>query len=265
MKKGSVFYLQLALVLVLIMSTNLINYGCNRKKPEMITNRNVYTLGHLTAKPRNNIAKSEVIFGKQPLKSGAKRDGFIYVPKGYNTDKPAPLAVMLHGAGGEAEHGLHLLRQYADKENMILLAPASREVTWDIIAKDSFDADVIFIDQALSLVFSSYNIDTSKIAIGGFSDGASYALCLGLSNGNLFTHIIAFSPGFSYAAQKTGQPLVFISHGIADRILPISGCSRRIVPQLTKEGYNINYKEFDGEHEIPQSISESAVEWFIKQ
>ena len=30
----------------------------------------------------------------------------------------------------------------------------------------------------------------------GFSDGASYALSLGAANGDLFTHIAAFSPGF---------------------------------------------------------------------
>ncbi len=30
----------------------------------------------------------------------------------------------------------------------------------------------------------------------GFSDGASYALSLGVPNGDLFTHIVAFSPGF---------------------------------------------------------------------
>lgn len=33
----------------------------------------------------------------------------------------------------------------------------------------------------------------------GFSDGASYALSLGLPNGNLFSHIVAFSPGFMRA------------------------------------------------------------------
>src|SRR4051794_7673384 len=111
----------------------------------------------------------------------------------------------------------------------MLLAPASRRNTWDIIQKHRFDADVIFIDQALELIFSRFNINTAHIAIVGFSDGASYALCLGLSNGDLFTHILAFSPGFAFYVESKGKPSVFISHGVYDHILPIDPCSRKLV------------------------------------
>ena len=198
----------------------------------------------------------------QPLGLDTGRDGLIYVPQTYSHDKPAALALMLHGAGGVAEHGMHLLRSYADEHHIILLAPASRLGTWDIIATDEFNQDVIFIDEALSLVFSRYAIDKAHMAVGGFSDGASYALCLGLSNGNLFTHIVAFSPGFYYTRKPSGNPAIFISHGIHDHILPINPCSRRIVPELKRQGYQVNYHEFDGEHEIPPIISSSAVAAF---
>jgi predicted esterase len=229
----------------------------------MITDRDAFSKGHFSARPNNNTSKEGYKSGVQSLYLDKKRDGFVYVPKNYTVNKPASVAVMLHGAGGQAEHGLNLIKQYADEHNIILLAPASREATWDIIVKDSFDADVIFINQALSMVFNRYNVDTSRIAVGGFSDGASYALCLGLSNGDLFTHIIAFSPGFCYSAAKKGKPAVFISHGTADRVLPIDPCSRRIVSQLKGQGYSVNYKEFQGEHEIPQKISSAAMQWFL--
>jgi predicted esterase len=188
----------------------------------------------------------------------------VYVPKNYNKDVPTPLAVMLHGAGGNAEHGLNLLMQYADDKNIILLAPASRTVTWDIIAKESFNGDIIFIDQALSIAFERYNVNRDRIAVGGFSDGASYSLCLGLSNGDLFTHILAFSPGFYHTVENKGKPAVFISHGVKDRVLPIAPCSRRIVPRLKRLNYNIQYQEFQGEHEIPADISAAAVDWFLE-
>lgn len=42
-------------------------------------------------------------------------------------------------------------------------------------------------------------IDPAHVAIGGFSDGASCALSLGLVNGDLFTHVMAFSPGLVVA------------------------------------------------------------------
>ena len=229
----------------------------------MIRDRDTFRKGHLAARSNSNEKTNEFKTGIQPLQLGGRRDGYIYVPGSYNNESPAALAVMLHGAGGQAEHGLDLIRQYADDKNIILLAPASREMTWDIIVRDSFDADVIFINQALSVVFNTYNIDTNHIALGGFSDGASYALSLGLGNGNLFTHIIAFSPGFTFSIEKVGKPFVFISHGTNDRVLPINPCSGRIVPQLQRLGYTVNYKEFNGEHEIPQDISASAVDWFL--
>ena len=44
-------------------------------------------------------------------------------------DRPAPLVVVLHGAGGHAEGALALLRPVADRAGAILLAPAGRTTT----------------------------------------------------------------------------------------------------------------------------------------
>jgi phospholipase/carboxylesterase len=50
---------------------------------------------------------------------------------------------------------------------------------------------VAVIDRCLRSVFERYAIDAA-LAIGGFSNGASYAVSLGVDNGELFTHVIAF-------------------------------------------------------------------------
>jgi predicted esterase len=73
---------------------------------------------------------------------------------------------------------------------------------------------------------------------------------------------MAFSPGFVHILESKGNPDIFISHGIHDSVLPIDPCSRRIVPQLRQKGLGVNYTEFEGEHQVPASISESAVKWF---
>jgi predicted esterase len=226
----------------------------------------MYRTGRLTARPFNKNTDQIASAGNLlPLKINGAKEALIYVPKYYTDNTPAAFAVMLHGAGGNAEHGLSLLRDYADDNNMILLAPASEHHTWDIIVEESFDRDVILLDQALSFVFERFAINPMLIAIGGFSDGASYALSIGLTNGDLFTHIIAFSPGFSFTVEHMGNPGVFISHGTKDRILPVNHCSRRIVPQLQKKGLEVNYMEFNGEHEIPPSIAKAAMKWFTKR
>ncbi|TDH25231.1 phospholipase [Segetibacter sp. 3557_3] len=226
--------------------------------------RRIFRTGRLTARPQILNEASALTSGVHPLQLAGKRDGFVYIPAAYRSTYPAALALMLHGAGGQADHGLSILRNYADEHNFILLAPPSRGVTWDIIEDNAFGNDVIFIDQALAFVFRQFSIDTKKIAVGGFSDGASYAGSIGLSNGDLFTHVLAFSPGFFFTAQKQGKPRVFISHGIHDHILPIDPCSRRIVRQLEKDQHVVKYMEFDGEHIIPLQISETAISWFLE-
>lgn len=227
----------------------------------MTTSRAIFKKGRLTVKPNyEEVLEENLSSGVQPLQLSGRRDGFIYVPEGYHAARPAALALMLHGAGGDAKQGLSLLRKFADQKNIVLLAPASRAQSWDIIAAGGFDQDVIFIDQALALIFKRFAIDPRRIAIGGFSDGASYALCLGLSNGDLFTHIIAFSPGFAHTLLKQGKPAIFISHGINDAVLPIEACSRRLVTQLQRLTYQVTYHEFNGGHEIPSAIAEEAVD-----
>ncbi len=75
--------------------------------------------------------------------------------------------------------------------------------------------------------------------------------------------MIAFSPGFYYAPHSTGKPLIFISHGKQDDILPVDACSRRIVSRLEKDRYDFVYHEFEGSHILPESISHQALDWFI--
>ena len=103
------------------------------------------------------------------------------------------------------------------------------------------------------------------MAVGGFSDGASYALSLGITNGDLFTHVMAFSPGFMAPAGQMGSPRIFVSHGTRDGVLPIDRCSRRIVPELEHGGYDVRYREFAGGHTISNEIALEAVGWFTGQ
>jgi predicted esterase len=228
-----------------------------------LTGKEVFKRGRFLVRPSATQNLKPEKQGIQKLGIDSRRDGLVYIPTGYHPAHPAPLAVMMHGAGGDPEHGISLLRPVADAGGIILLAPHSREGTWDIILQGSFGRDIIFIDQALTETLAKYAIDSKRLAVGGFSDGASYALSIGLINGDLFTHIIAFSPGFYYSPEMHGKPGIFISHGIQDEILPITYCSRKIVPRLQKEQYSVIYREFDGPHTIPANISLDAAQWFM--
>jgi len=178
--------------------------------------------GRLLARPTQ--ATRTAPSGLQPLGLSTQRDGLLYVPKNYQASRPAPLVVMLHGAGGDARGGLTPFQNLADATGLILLAPASRGRTWDVLV-GGYGPDIALIDQALAQTFSRYAVDPTRIAIEGFSDGASYALSVGITNGDLFSHVIAFSPGFMRPASQVGEPRLFISHGTEDSVLPIDPCS----------------------------------------
>ena len=199
--------------------------------------------------------------GLQPLGLGERRDGLLYIPSGYQPDRPAPLVVMLHGAGGSAERGIAPLQDVADAAGSILLAIDSRGRSWDVIL-GGYGPDVAFIDHALDRTFARYAIDPGKLAVEGFSDGASYALSLGITNGDLFSHVLAFSPGFCWPGAEIGTPRIFVSHGTSDNVLPIDACSRKIVPRIQRSGYATRYVEFDGGHTVPPEIVQDALSWF---
>ena len=196
---------------------------------------------------------------------GAARDSYLYVPATYRAERPVPLVLLLHGAGGHAQQGVGSLRRLADAAGLLLLAPASRGNTWDLLVGRRFGPDLALIDRALGQTFSRYAVAPERVAVGGFSDGASYALSLGITNGDLFGHVVAFSPGFVAPAGQTGSPRIFVSHGTRDRVLPIDRCSRKIVPQLERSGYEVLYREFDGGHTIPPEIATEAVGWFARR
>jgi phospholipase/carboxylesterase len=167
---------------------------------------------------------------------------------------------MLHGAGQSSSGVLDSpLPSLADEVGFLLLVPDSRGGTWDLIGRRRFGPDVAFLDRVLGQVFARHAVDATRVALAGFSDGASYALSLGPANGDLFSHLIAFSPGFASPPARRGSPRIYVSHGTRDQILPIETCSRRLVPRLQADGYDVLYREFDGPHGIPPEIAREAV------
>lgn len=182
--------------------------------------------------------------------------GLWYVPR-----TPAQrLVILLHGAGGTAQDAIGLLQRHADERQLMLFAPQSVGPTWDMIS-GGFGPDVRRIQHALYRIVSGQPTAVSTLAIGGFSDGASYALSLGLINGDVFDAVLAFSPGFAAPTGQAGSPAFFVSHGRSDRVLPIERCSRRLVRALRQAGHRVQYHEFDGGHTVPAPVVADSLDW----
>lgn len=203
-----------------------------------------WRLGELAARPgtpsRERLAVGRHEFG----------DGLLQVPAG-PAEGPVPLVVLMHGAGSTPERVLTVMKD----RPALVYAPKSGARTWDAI-HGNFGPDVEALDRSLVELFEHFEVGRATIA--GFSDGASYALSLGLVNGTLFEDVVAFSPGFVVPGARAGRPEVFVSHGRQDGVLPIEGTSRRIVPALRIVGYRVDYREFTGGHEVPPSVADAA-------
>jgi predicted esterase len=187
------------------------------------------------------------------------RDAILQLPKS-SSNAPLPLLLFLHGATQSAEDMFWYLDSAPDDTGVAILAPNARETTWDAIT-DGFGPDVQFLNAALQRVFDMVAIDPARMAIGGFSDGATYAISLGLINGDLFKRVAAFSPGFVIERAWQGKPSFFISHGTRDQILPIDRCGRRISGDLKSRGYEVTFREFEGRHEIPKDVMLEGLRW----
>ncbi len=213
----------------------------------------------LTPRPKKGV-KTTLASG--PLGLGRERDGVVQMPA-RPSDGPLPLLLLLHGATQSGTRMLSRVAAAADAAGIVVIAPDSRNGTWDAI-RDDFGDDITYLNRVLTHVFERVNVDPARLAIGGFSDGATYALSLGLANGDLFPQVMAFSPGFIVGAQDHGHPRFFFSHGTSDQILPIDVCSRVLVPQLRGRGFDVTFREFAGRHELPPDIQAEAFRWWLK-
>jgi phospholipase/carboxylesterase len=196
--------------------------------------------------------------GVLPIDLGGPAQALLAVPAG--PVGPRPLLVFFHGAGGEAADSLALVGGTATARGVLVLATSSRGSTWDLIA-GGLSRDVAVLDAALEHVFARCAV--ARVAVGGFSDGASYALSLGLANGDLAEAVLAFSPGFVAAPGQVGRPRGWITHGDDDRVLPVDRCGRRVCAELTAAGYDVTYDEFRGGHVVRPDRVTAALDWWL--
>ena len=210
----------------------------------------------LSARPAKPKQRAQA--GRRSFGLGGDRDGYLSVPQNYKPERPVPFILMLHGARGRGT-GLVKFCESAAKEGIAVAVPESRGLTWDRI-KGSFGSDIAFLDRVLASTFDRIAVDPRRLAIAGFSDGASYALSVGLTNGDLFSHVIAYSPEFVAAPIRYGKPPIFITHGAQDPVLSVN-FTENMVRQLKAAGYSVEYKGFSGGHFMPQDLVKESFRW----
>jgi predicted esterase len=188
---------------------------------------------------------------------------FAYVPA--EISGPAPLIILLHGAGGDARNFLDQFRREADSRGVILVSVQSSGRTWAQRKPRDGEADVANIKAAIAGLSAKAPVEPGRTTVMGFSDGASYALSVGMAYPDLFRTIVAFSPGYAFApTQLDTEQRVFIAHSRRDPILPAEN-TRQMVKGLESAGFAPEVHWFNGGHEIDPELKKAAFDFALAQ
>lgn len=230
--------------------------------PDLLGPWNGALLGRLTFSLPGTPTQPPLPAGRHSLQFPEGREAVLVVPEGLDAAALVPMLVLCHGAGGEADKVLPHFVRWARARRFLLLAPQSMFPTWDIVI-GGHGPDLERLDTTLQQVAACFRLDPARLAIAGFSDGGSYALSVGLSNGDLFSHVIALSAGFMNTFTRQGTPKVFIAHGRSDTQLPFDTSARPHALKLLEEGVDLTLLPFDGDHRIVPEVVARAMAFFM--
>ncbi len=219
-------------------------------------------LGRLSFRPGAVPDSNALPAGRHLLGIADERDAVLIVPESLPAGGPVPLLVMFHGAGGSADKVLPFLIDHAKQRGFLLLLPQSQFPTWDLVIGGN-GPDLERLEQALGEVASRFALDPARLGFAGFSDGGSYALSAGITNGDVASHVMVFSGGFMSVFKQNGTPRIFIAHGLEDEQLPVETSARPHVARLKAAGYDVTAVEFKGPHHIAPAVVTLAMDFFL--
>lgn len=136
------------------------------------------------------------------IEDGIPRTWYEYVPNNSQNDQPRPLVFYFHGINccglyaAEQSNWIHI----AQKENLALVFPdATEEMRWNAWDDSRIPSDVTFVKRLIDYMSATYNIDTSRIYISGFSMGSMFTNALASAYPETFAGAIALNgPHASY-------------------------------------------------------------------
>jgi predicted esterase len=204
---------------------------------------------------------ASVAAGTPAMVQHVTQHAFAYVPA--TLTGPAPLIVLLHGAGGDAHSFLDQFKRDADQRGVILLSVQSTGRTWAQRKPKDNEAEVANIKAAMEELSHKAPVDQRRTTVMGFSDGASYALSIGIAYPDLFRTIVAFSPGYAFAPEELDtEQRIFIAHSRRDPVLPAANV-REMVRGLESAGYSPEIHWFNGGHEIDPQLKKAAFDFAL--
>lgn len=170
---------------------------------------------------------------------GRERHYLVYVPAAADQQVPAPVVLVFHGGGGNAEQASRgtFSPESADAAGFVAVYPQGvgpkrfgRQFgTWNgdtccgAAAEEDVD-DVVFIDELLGRLSTEYEIDPERVYATGISNGGIMAARLACELSGRIAAISSVSgPGYTEGCQPERPIPVQLIHGTADRCARYEG------------------------------------------
>jgi len=184
-----------------------------------------------------------------------------------------PLFTVLHGAGRQDEALAKAYRDEPDRRQAFFLIPRSVEPTWDLIASAE-RPDLDFLEYAYDLVYRRYPVDPLQQVLIGYSDGASYALSVGLCNPAMFSAMMVWAAGFLVVDPPTAErfregipeprPRIYLEYGTHDELFGFEQVAIPMRDNLRKAGLDVTFSVDEGGRHWPSgSFHREALDWYF--
>jgi phospholipase/carboxylesterase len=219
-------------------------------------------LEHKTPEPRDE----PVPTGAVAIEHGDST-AVLLTPETIHAGRRYPLVTVLHGAGRQDELLVRACRGEPEKRQALFLVPRSVLPTWDLIASDA-RPDLDFLQHAFDLIYRRYPVDPARQALLGYSDGASYALAVGLSNPHVFSAVMGWAAGFlaiddRRIRETDPKPAVLLEYGTHDELFPFERVALPMRATLEGMGYSVEFRVDQGGRHWPSGTFHSeALDWF---
>ncbi|MDG2333543.1 MAG: hypothetical protein P8Q97_04895 [Myxococcota bacterium] len=180
-----------------------------------------------------------------------------------------PLITVFHGAGRQDEWLVKACQGAPEARQAFFLVPRSREPTWDLIAGGDGQPDLEFLEYAWDLIFRRYPIDGTRQVLMGYSDGASYALSLVLSNPGFFDAALCWAAGFammdrSAVGNQEKRTRFYLEYGTADELFSFDQVALPMRENLERAGYEVEFSVDEGGRHWPSgSFQGEALDWYF--
>ncbi|MBW2292058.1 MAG: hypothetical protein JRG94_07065 [Deltaproteobacteria bacterium] len=220
---------------------------------------------HKEVEPREESAPK----GEVNLEQGAG-SAVLLTPSKIDPERRYPLFTVLHGAGRQDEMLVKACRDEPDRRDAFFLVPRSVEPTWDLIVGGE-RPDLDFLEYAYDLIYRRYPIDPERQVLIGYSDGASYALSIALSNPQIFEAALCWAAGFvmpdgQAVSSEDRKPEIYLEYGTHDELFPFEQIALPMKENLTRAGYRVKFSVDDGGRHWPSgTFQPEALDWYFNR